>query len=155
MEIRRAVEKDIDQILNLLSQVLEIHAKIRPDIFISGTTKYTREELSLLINSDSYLIYVVCEGEIILGYAFCGIVSREHTNTMVNNKIFFVDDFCVDEKYRKQHIGTILFEFLKKEAKNFGCYEICLYQWEGNDGARKFYEKMGMKVKATTLEYII
>lgn len=155
MEIRRAEERDIDQILNLLSQVLEIHAKIRPDIFVSGTTKYTREELSLLITNSSYFVYVVCEEDIILGYAFCKIVSPKHINTMVNNKTFFIDDFCVDEKYRKQHIGTILFEFLKKEAKNFGCYEICLYQWEGNDDARKFYEKMGMKVKATTLEYII
>jgi len=45
MNIRRAVKEDIPGVLNLLSQVLEVHAKIRPDIFISGTTKYSSDEL--------------------------------------------------------------------------------------------------------------
>ena len=49
MNIRRAEEKDITGILNLLSQVLEVHAAIRPDYFISGTTKFTREELKKMI----------------------------------------------------------------------------------------------------------
>ena len=43
--IRRAESRDLDKTLKLLGEVLELHAKIRPDIFISGTTKYTREEL--------------------------------------------------------------------------------------------------------------
>ena len=41
--VRRAEIKDIDKVSMLLSEVLELHAKLRPDIFISGTTKYTRE----------------------------------------------------------------------------------------------------------------
>ena len=41
MKIRKAEEKDIPRLLALLEQVLQIHAKIRPDIFIPGTTKYT------------------------------------------------------------------------------------------------------------------
>ena len=47
MYIRRAIEKDIDRILELLSQVLEVHANARPDIFISGKTKYTNDEYNL------------------------------------------------------------------------------------------------------------
>ena len=45
MFIRKAEEKDIPRILELLGQVLQIHADIRPDIFIPGTTKYTTDEL--------------------------------------------------------------------------------------------------------------
>lgn len=41
MKIRKAEKKDIPRILALLGQVLQIHAEIRPDIFIPGTTKYT------------------------------------------------------------------------------------------------------------------
>ena len=54
MTIRRAVEKDVDKICELLSQVLEIHAKIRPDIFISGTTKYTHDELVEMFKDDEF-----------------------------------------------------------------------------------------------------
>ena len=38
MKIRKAEKKDIPRILALLGQVLQIHAEIRPDIFIPGTT---------------------------------------------------------------------------------------------------------------------
>ena len=39
MKIRKAEEKDIPRLLALLGQVLQIHAEIRPDIFIPDTTK--------------------------------------------------------------------------------------------------------------------
>ncbi|MFQ9032899.1 MAG: GNAT family N-acetyltransferase, partial [Waltera sp.] len=49
MKIRKAEKKDIPRILALLGQVLQIHAEIRPDIFIPGTTKYTPYELTELL----------------------------------------------------------------------------------------------------------
>lgn len=39
MNIRRAHEKDIPRLIELLEQVLQIHADIRPDIFYSGNDK--------------------------------------------------------------------------------------------------------------------
>ena len=50
MIIRKAKEKDIPRIIELLGQVLQIHADIRPDIFIPDTTKYTVEELTELFH---------------------------------------------------------------------------------------------------------
>ena len=44
MTIRKAQEKDIPRIIELLGQILQIHAEIRPDIFIPDTTKYTEEQ---------------------------------------------------------------------------------------------------------------
>ena len=35
--IRKAQEKDIDKILDLLRQVARVHHKGRPDIFMDGT----------------------------------------------------------------------------------------------------------------------
>ena len=49
MNIRRANEKDIPRLIELLEQVLQIHADIRPDIFIPGTTKYTNNEFTIYI----------------------------------------------------------------------------------------------------------
>ena len=49
MTIRKAEEKDIPRMIELLGQVLQIHADIRPDIFIPGTTKYTVSELTELL----------------------------------------------------------------------------------------------------------
>ena len=156
MNIRRAGEKDIPRLIELLQQVLDIHAKIRPDIFISGTTKYTDDELLQMIKDDTNPIYVaVDEKDLCMGYAFCQLREQPFSNNMVPFTSLFIDDLCVDQSLRGQHIGESLFEFVKAEAKRLGCYEVTLNVWAGNTSAERFYEKMGMKTKDRQMAYIL
>jgi len=156
MDIRKAEEKDLDQVLALLSDLLELHAKLRPDIFIPGTTKYTREELlDIFANDETPVFLAVDENDEMMGYVFCVIQDPPFTTNMVQFKTLFIDDFGVVEKHRGRHIATKMFEFIKEEAKRRGCYDVTLNVWEGNDSARKFYEKMGMFVKETQMEIIL
>ena len=156
MNIRRAGEKDIPRLIELLQQVLDIHAKIRPDIFISGTTKYTNDELLQMILDDRNPIYVaVNEKDLCMGYAFCQLREQPFSNNMVPFTSLFIDDLCVDQRLRGQHIGESLFEFVKAEAKRLGCYEVTLNVWAGNTSAEHFNEKMGMKTKERQMEYIL
>lgn len=156
MFIRNATAGDIPGILTLLHEVLELHAEIRPDIFISGTTKYTKEELEEILKDKSKPVYVaVDEKENVIGYAFCQLKEPAFTNTMHPNKEIFIDDFCIDENTRGNHVGQQLFEYVKKEAEKYGCFAVTLNVWAGNEGAEKFYEKMGMKTRERMLEYIL
>ena len=147
MIITRATIKDIDQILNLLSQVLEIHANIRGDIFNHGVTKYQKEELIEMMKDDNNPIYVIKKDDKVLGYAFCQIIINKHPHLTKIHKTFYIDDFCIDEKYRRQHIGETLFGFIKEEATRLDMDEITLNEWVGNEGAKTFYEKMGLKAR--------
>lgn len=154
--IRKAQNKDINKILNLLSQVLELHANIRPDIFVSGTTKYTASELEAIIADEMRPIYVATnDNDECIGYAFCMLKEQPFSTNMVPFKSLFIDDLCVDSFYRGQKIGQKLFEHVKDEAKRLGCYEVTLNVWEGNDAAKAFYDKMGMKPKETQMEYVL
>ena len=127
MHIRKAEEKDILKIMELLGQVLQIHADIRPDIFIPGTTKYTEEELKELLKEEKKPIYVaVNEVDVCIGYAFCQIQEQPFSNNMVPFKSLFIDDLCVDQQIRGQHIGESLFEYVKSEARKLNCYEVTL-----------------------------
>ena len=156
MNIRRAVEKDIPRLIDLLEQVLKIHADIRPDIFIPGTTKYTKDELTEMMKDDLKPIFVAADEEdICQGYAFCQLREQPFSTNMVPFTSLFIDDLCVDEKTRGQHIGEQLFEYIKTEAKRLGCYEVTLNVWTGNTAAERFYEKMGMKTKERQMEYIL
>ena len=156
MKIRKAEKKDIPRILALLGQVLQIHAELRPDIFIPGTTKYTPCELAELLEQEDHPIYVaVDEDDLCMGYAFCQIRQQPFSNNMVPFTSLFIDDLCVDAKTRGQHIGELLFEYVKNEAKHLGCYEVTLNVWSGNTSAEKFYEKMGLKTKERQMEYIL
>ncbi|SHJ39621.1 GNAT family N-acetyltransferase [Pseudobutyrivibrio xylanivorans] len=157
MTIRLAQEKDIPKIIDLLQQVLEVHAKIRPDIFISGTTKYSFEDVKEMLGVETKPIYVaVDEEDNVLGYAICEIKETpEDATNKVKFKQLYIDDLCVDEKARGQHVGKALFEYVKEEAKQMGCYEVTLAVWTGNDRAEAFYEGLGMKTKERIMEFIL
>ena len=72
ISIGYARDEDAPGILRLLSQVLEIHAAARPDIFIPGTTKYTEDEVKALIADEKSPVFTAVDssGEVI-GYAIC------------------------------------------------------------------------------------
>ena len=156
MTIRRAEEKDLSAVLRMLSQVLEIHAAIRPDIFISGTTKYTEPELKEMFRDEETHVFVaVNDMDEAVGYAFCRLRVPPFSTTMHSRKSFFIDDLCVDEACRGQHIGEALFRFAIDEAKRLGCADVTLNVWEGNTAALRFYQKMGMTPKETQMEFLL
>lgn len=154
MIIRRADKKDTDQILDLLSEVLELHANVRPDLFVSGSTKYSEEELMDIIYDDNRPIFVAAEDDKVLGYVFCEVKYQPESRFMKSFKYLYIDDLCVEQSERGKRIGQKLFEFAKEYARQIGCFEITLNVWEGNDVAKEFYEKMGMKVKKNNMELV-
>ena len=156
ISIRKAESRDIPKLSELLSEVLELHAKIRPDIFISGSTKYRASELADILANDQTPVFVaVDENDTVRGYVFCQIKRQPFSTNMKDFKTLFIDDLCIDESCRGAHIGTKLFDFALGYAKEEGCYDLTLNVWEGNDGARAFYEKMGMFVKETQMEILV
>jgi ribosomal protein S18 acetylase RimI-like enzyme len=154
LTVRKAEEKDIPALDILLSEVLEIHAELRPDIFISGTKKYTNEELTSILHDEKKPVFVcVDENDDVKGYAFCIIKKQPFTTNMHAFNSLFIDDLCVDRSCRGMHAGETLFQHVRDYAEENNCYEVTLDVWEGNDSARGFYDHIGFKPKETIMEY--
>ena len=155
MNIRQANKKDISNIMKLLSIVLEVHASIRPDIFISGTTKYTIEELEQIIDDPNRPIIVATnENDEVIGYGFC-IYEYINQPSMFPSKMIYIDDICIDPTYQHQHVATKIFDAIKQLAIDNNYDSITLNVWEGNDSDKHFYEKMGMKIRKTNMEIML
>ena len=149
--IRRAEIKDIPGIIELLHQVNMVHHVLRPDLFKPYTTKYNEQELEALIGDDSKPIFVF-EDAAVLGHAFCMITEVKGDKLLQDIKTLYIDDICVDEKARGQHVGKALYEYVRDYAASIGCNNITLNVWDGNDAALSFYQNMGMKVQKTSME---
>ena len=156
MQIRRAEEKDMSDILKLLEQVLTVHHKGRPDLFKGGVKKYTEEELAVMLVDDTRPIFVgVNEEGRVLGYAFCVFIQHLNDNILTDIKTLYIDDLCVDEEIRGQHVGKQLYEYVLAFAKEQGCYNVTLNVWELNPGAKKFYEACGLVPQKIGMEKIL
>lgn len=156
MEIRRAKEQDMDGINKLLLQVCLVHHKGRPDLFKYGAKKYTDEELKCIINDDLRpILTAVDEKENVLGYAFCIFQQHLDDNILTDINTLYIDDLCVDENLRGQHIGKQLYEAVLDYARAHDCYNVTLNVWSLNEPAMKFYQACGLKPQKVGMETIL
>lgn len=153
--IRRAVEKDIPKINDLLLQVCLVHHNGRPDIFKVGR-KYSDEGLKVLLKDEDRPILVsVDENDEVMGYCFC--IYQQHTDNSIltDIKTLYIDDLCVDEGLRGKHIGRELYEAAVELARDSGCYNLTLNVWSCNPSALRFYEKLGLIPQKIGMELIL
>ena len=156
MTVRFACEKDIPQMNSLLYQVERVHQQGRPDLFKEGAKKYTDNELKDMLKDKTKPIFAaVDENDVMKGYAFCVFQEHNGDNVLTDIKTLYIDDLCVDENCRGQHIGSVLYEAVKKFAKEQGCYNVTLNVWECNPSARKKKKKAGLKPYKTGMEVIL
>ena len=148
--IRKAEEKDVDQILNLLKQISDIHYKARPDIF-KKRPKYTKEELLFILNSEYTPVFVYTDGDKVLGHLFLIIV--EDSNPRLNDRRYiFIDDLCVDSVERNKGIGKSLMEYAETFAKSLKIDTIELNVWHFKENAEEFYKELGYNTQCSILE---
>lgn len=153
--IRRAIEKDIPKIRDLLLQVCLVHHKGRPDIFKIGT-KYSPDELQNMIHDEQRPILVFTDDEdVVVGYCFC-IYQQNHDHPVLTDiKTLYIDDLCVEETLRGRKIGKALYEAAVELARTSGCYNVTLNVWSCNTSALRFYEAMGLVPQKINMEYIL
>ena len=153
--IRRAIEKDIPKIGDLLLQVCLVHHNGRPDIFKMGK-KYSDEELRILLKDESRPILVaVDENDEVMGYCFCIFQQHINNSVLTDIKTLYIDDLCVDEALRGRHIGKELYEAAVQLAKDSGCYNLTLNVWSCNASAMKFYESQGLVPQKIGMELVL
>lgn len=155
MEIRFAQAKDVRGILKLLQQVGRVHHEGRADIFRTGAQKYGASQVLAMLNQSATPIFVAVEDDDVLGYGFCQFIKHEKDPVMTDHTTLYIDDLCVDEKRRGQHIGKAIYQEILRYAKARHCYNVTLNVWTCNPGAQKFYESLGMKPQKIGMETLL
>lgn len=155
MTIRKANEKDIPRLGELLRQVCLVHHNGRPDLFNVGR-KYTDPELTELLKDQTRPILVaVDEQDVVQGYCFCVYQQPAPGGALKPVKTLYIDDLCVDEACRGRHLGKTLYEAALAMARENGCYNVTLNVWSCNPSALKFYEKMGLVPQKIGMERVL
>ncbi len=155
-KVRKAMAEDIPGLLKLLLQVDMVHHNGRPDLFKGPATKYNEEQLKEIIKDEDTPVFVcVDDAGSVLGHAFCIVKQHQDDNVLTDIRTLYIDDICVDENVRRQHVGKDLYDHVLAFAKENGFYNVTLNVWSCNPGALQFYEKMGLKPQKIGMEKIV
>lgn len=123
MKIRRLINGDIDQVINLLVS--------------SFSSRYNNPPIIGTLSNPKSIFIVVEINNIIVGVASLYIIEK------LTRKMGLIEDVAVDSNQRGKGIGIKLIQNLTSEAKNMGCDKIVLNSSKDNIS---FYEKSGFKV---------
>ncbi|MCR5671543.1 MAG: GNAT family N-acetyltransferase [Butyrivibrio sp.] len=155
-KVRRALEKDIPAIMELLVQVDMVHHNGRPDIFNGPATKYNEEQLAEILADPKRPVFVCVNGEdTAVGHAFCVHKQIVGDPVLTDIRSLYIDDICVDENCRGHHVGKLLYDHVLEYAKSEDFYNVTLNVWSCNPSALAFYEAMGMKPQKIGMEKLL
>ncbi len=154
--VRKAENKDIPRIMDLLIQVDMVHHTGRPDIFKGPATKYNEKQLEMIIKDDTTPVFVcVDENDRVIGHAFCIYKQVIDDNVLTDIRTLYIDDICVDDENRGNHVGTALYEHVIDHARKEGFYNVTLNVWSCNPQALKFYEALGFVPQKIGMEIVL
>jgi len=154
MIVRKANEGDCAEIARLLKIIAAQHGVGRPDLFEASCGKYDVAGVAALLADNAVFVAEGKNGGI-LGYLIAKIKEQPKIAVRKAYRCLYIDDICVDPTGRRQGAGRALFGTAKDFARENGCHNIELNVWEFNEGAKTFYERMGMSTQKRTMELII
>ena len=155
MQIRFAKQQDVPGIIALLRQVGRVHHEGRSDLFRADAQKYSASQVMGMLDQSSNPIFVAVEQDRVLGYGFCFMKDFSQDTVLAPHKSLYIDDLCVDESCRGQHIGKAIYHEILRYAKMRGCYNVTLNVWCCNEKAMGFYEALGLKPQKIGMETIL
>ena len=143
LTVRFAEYADLERVNELRKQVNDLHVAGMPEIFKPGFPDELRDHVYTVFADPMQRIAVCERGGVILGFAVLNRLIRPETPYMKVRDFLDIDEFCVDEAFRRTGVGTALIEFIREYARDEGYSRVELNMWEFNEGALEFYEALG------------
>ena len=118
--VRFAEYSELERVNELRRQVNELHVNGKPEIFKPGFTDELRD-LVFSIYADPMKKIVVCDADgTICAFAVLNHIIRPETPFIFERDYLDIDEFCVDEAYRRQGIAAEMIRFIRDWAKSEG-----------------------------------
>ena len=110
---------------------------------LSDRVNFTQSDLMLVLRDCNCHLYVILDGEHIVG---CATLCIFHSPTGTKASI---EDVVVSSAYRGQHLGKQLMEYVLEQAKAYAPIELHLTSNPMRVAANKLYQSLGFQKKET------
>ena len=143
--IRKASKKDVEAISLLLNEINEQHILLAPSRYKKVTDDFNQSYINKYLGDESNTVIVAEINNKIVGVALLSIKNYDHNGPTINIQTAFLDTIVVTSSYQQNGVGKELLIEIEKLAKQMSCNAIKINTAIENNGALKFYEKLGYK----------
>lgn len=144
--IREAVASDRAELVRLLDEMKAHHRELAPDESRFHVDEDDLDAFAALVLGDPGILVMVAEGDgRLLAFAELRYLAKSWGRSCE------IDLLAVDASSRGRGIGTMLMRAIEGRAADAGVTGMRLNVSLGNDGARRFYERLGYEQSAVRL----
>ena len=145
VNVRFAREEELDRVNELRKQVNDLHVAGKPEVFKPGFGSDLRDFIySIWEDPNKRIVVAESEGSI-CGFAVLNHIVRPENPFMFERDFLDIDEFCVDEAFRRRGVAGAMVQFIREYAKRQGIRRLELNMWEFNHDALAFYESADFK----------
>ena len=156
MNIRTAVESDLDAICNLSDQVNRIHHDNLPNVFtLPDNSDRDRMFWSEILVAESTVFFVIEDVDKVQGFITAKITENKDIPFLVRKKVCRIGTIVVADTCQRKGMGQALMQKIEQWAQGEKVDDIRLEVMQFNKNAQKFYELLGFKVHSQNLSKAI
>ncbi len=148
MEIMRGDASRLDDVAPLFKAMHEHHRGLGEQVlpFRSDGEAWERRRpyYAALLDSGRGRLLIAEEDGRAIGYAMVSEIGGQ-TTLATGDRMAELETLSVAEGERGQGIGRALMDAAYAVMRELGATEVMLYVLDGNDGAVRFYERLGMR----------
>ena len=138
--VRFTREEDLDRVNDLRRQVNDLHVAGKPDVFKPGFCDELRDFIHVIREDPQKEIVVAEANGSVCGFAILNHIVRPENPFMFERDFLDIDEFGVDESFRRMGVASAMIRFIRDYARDKGYRRLELNMWEFNRGALAFYE---------------
>ncbi len=153
--VRFAREDELDRVNELRRQVNELHVAGKPEVFKPGFCDELRNFVHVIFRDPEQRIAVAEQDGIICGFAVLHHINKPENPFMYERDFLDIDEFCVDEAFRRRGVAKAMVSFILDYAKEKGFHRLELNMWSFNRGALAFYEAAGFRTYRRYMEIML
>ena len=143
MEIRDATPDDHASIMLLEAEIQAQHSQGAPFIFPPSGVIPREDYLALLARPNERVIIALEDSEAV-GYMNYELIDRPANYYKYPQKLLHVHSLTVRATQRSRGIGEALMQHAIEKGREFGASRITLEVYSFNEGAIRFYERIGL-----------
>ena len=150
MIVRKATLADVSSLKPLYLELEKDAVKFQPEHFVIGNRDAAFFE-GIIKSQNQDILRAELEGQVV-GFAHVMILEQKRIPCLKAERVIYLQDLDVSEKFRSRGIGAKLIEACKEYGKSHGADFMRTQVFPQNVRGMSFYERQGFSEKMKTIE---
>lgn len=144
ISIRTVTINDVPAINVLMDEIHRHHVEGEPRVFKGPDSPvYPPERIEQGLAAPDECMIGAWDSDQMVGFLWGQYREREESHTHQQRRMVFIDNLVVARSHHGTGVGRALMDAAEAWGRNRGATEAVLTVWQFNEGAIKFYERLG------------